>query len=227
MKLKLVLVFVLAVSSAGQAQQQKSRESSADQSQSVTNEDRGRAYIVSGDTELFPSLGNHRGMIEPQQYSIFLGKGWQSAPVRSREPELANLLSHITDQAQLSALDERGLKNFFAATSQTEKFNDVAGDRVISDLEIQRELSGMIADSSVQRPNANTIYVIYLAPEIRSTLGEMIAGKHYLAYRNFFNASGSRIQYVVVPFEQDQKVAYQIALRAFLAAALNHNGSGS
>lgn len=227
MKLKLVLLLILAGSSALHAQQQKSRESAADQSQSVTNEDRGRAYIISGDTELIPTVGNHHGLVEPQQYSIFLGKGWESSSLRSREPELANLLAHITDQAQLSALDERGLKNFFAATSQTEKFNDIAGGRVVSDLEIQRQLSGMIADSSVQRPNANTIYVIYLSPEIRSTLGEMIAGKHYLAYRNFFNASGNRIQYVVVPFEQDQNTAYQIALRAFLAAALNPNGSRS
>jgi hypothetical protein len=223
MKLKLVLLLILAVSAAVQAQQPKSRKNSGDQPGSVTNEDRGRAYIITGDTEMIPTLGNLHSVLEPQQSSVFLGKSWESASLRSREQELGNLLAHITDQAQLSSLDERGVKNFFAATAQMEKTIDDGGDGVISDLEMQRMLSGMIADSSVPRPNGKTIYVIYLGPEIRSTLGEMVGGKHYLAYRNFFNVSGNRIQYVVLPFEQDQNAAYQIALRAFLAAALNGN----
>ena len=119
------------------------------------------------------------------------------------------------------------LKNFFAATSSQEKLDDFTGDRTISDLEIQSVLSGMIKEGSIQRPNASTIYVVFLDAETRSTLGAMIAGKHYLAYHNFFNASGLKIHYVVVPFEANQKTGYQIALRAFLAAALNPNGAGS
>lgn len=221
MKLKLVLLLIMAVSIAAQAQQTKPRASSDDQPQSVTNEDRGRAYIISGETQSVFAPGNHDPVIgEPQQNSIFLGRGWATPSLRARETELANLLANITEQVQLTALDERGVRNFFAATSSSEKFDDGPGDRSISDLEIQRLLAEMIADSSVQRPNASTIYVIYLDPEMRSTLGDMIAGKHYRAYRNAFNASGTKINYVVVPFEANQKTAYQIALRAFLAAAL-------
>jgi hypothetical protein len=221
MKLKLVLLLILAVSTAAQAQQTKPREISDDQPQSVTNEDRGRAYIISGETQSVFAPGNHDAVIsDPQQNSIFLGRGWANGSLRARESELANLLAHITDQAQLTALNERGIRNFFAATSSLEKLDDGAGERSISDLEIQKLLAGMIGDSSVQRPNANTIFVIYLGPEMHSTLGAMIAGKHYLAYRNAFNASEMKVHYVVVPFEANQKTAYQIALRAFLAAAL-------
>lgn len=226
MKLKLALLFMVAVSTAVQAQRARQREVPDDEQQAVTNEDRGRAYIITRDgPPLFTAGNNNNIIVEPQQNSIFLGRGWETAAIRSRETELANLLAHITDQSQLAALDERGLRNFFAATSSQEKFDDVSGDRTISDLEIQRVLSGMITESSVQRPTAGTIYVIYLGPEVRSTLGEMIAGKHYLAYRNRFNASGMKINYVVVPFEEDQKAAYQIALRAFLAAAIYGAGS--
>lgn len=223
MKLKLILLIIVAVSATVQAQKPKSRARSGDQSGAVTNEDQGRAYIITGDTELIPTLGNQSNVIEPQQSSIFVGKSWESASLRSREQTMGNLLAHITDQAQLSSLDQSGIKNFFAATSQTEKTIDDGGDGVLSDLEIQRMLSGMIADSSVPRPNGNTIYMVYLGSEIRSTLAEMVGGKHYLAYRNFFNVSGNRIQYVVLPFEQNPEVAKQIALRAFLAAALNAN----
>jgi len=226
MKLKLVLLVMVAVSASVQAQQAKPRESSDDQTQSVTNDDRGRAYIISGEMQPLTAPGNRdRVIVEPQQYSVFLGKGWEKASLRSREPKLASLLADISDQAELSALDERGMKNFFAATSSQEKSDDVAGDHTVSDLEIQSLLAGMLKEGSLQRPNASTIYVVFLDPEMHSTLGTMIAGKHYLAYHNFFNASGMKIHYVVVPFEANQKTAYHIALRAFLAAALNPNGS--
>jgi len=226
MKLKLVLLLIVAVSASVQAQQARHRDSSEDQPQSVTSDDRGRAYIITGEVQPLPNPGNRdRVIVEPRQSSIFLGNGWEKATLRSREPELANLLAHISDQAELSALDDRGIKNFFAATSSQEKSDLVAGDRTISDLEIQDVLTGMLKEGSLRRPDASTIYVVFLDPELRSTLGTMIAGKHYVAYHNFFNLAGMKIHYVVVPFEANQKAAYQIALRAFLAAALHSNGS--
>ena len=226
MKLKLVLLLIVAVSASVQAQQARHRDSSEDQPQSVTNDDRGRAYIITGAVQPLPNPGNReRVTVEPRQNSIFLGNGWEKASLRSRESELANLLAHISDQAELNALDDRGIKNFFAATSSQEKSDLGAGDRSISDLEIQGVLTGMLKEGSLRRPDASAIYVVFLDPGLRSTLGTMIAGKHYVAYHNFFNVAGMKIHYVVVPFEANQKAAYQIALRAFLAAALNPNGS--
>jgi hypothetical protein len=217
---------MVAASVSAQAQQARPRESSDDQPQSVTNDDRGRAYIISGEMQPLPAPGNRDAVIvEPRQHCVFLGNGWEKASLRSREAELANLLAHISDQAELSALDERGIKNFFAATSSQEKSCDVAAGHNISDLEIQGLLTAMLKEGSLQRPDANAIYVVFLDPDLHSTLGTMIAGKHYVAYHNFFNASGMKIHYVVVPFDGNQKTASQIALRAFLAAILNPNGS--
>ena len=228
MQLKLILLIIVAASASVPAQEAGPRQVSDGQPQSVTNDDRGRAFIIVGETQPLSAGTNHdKVILEPQQNSIFLGRGWETPTLRAREPELGNLLANIRDQAQLNTLDERGVKDLFAATTSQEKFDDVAGDRTISDLKIQSVLAGMLKDGSVQRPNASTIYVIFLDPGTRSTLGTMLAGKHYLAYHNFFNASGMKIHYVVVPFEANQKTAYQIALRAFLAAALNPNGAGS
>jgi hypothetical protein len=227
MQFKLVLLFIIAISISVQAQEGRPRETSDDQPQSVINDDRGRAFIIAGETQPLPAPASHGRIIsEPQQNSIFLGKGWEEPSLRASEPELANLLANIRDQSQLTGLDQFGMKNFFAATSTQEKI-DVAGNRSISDLEIQSVLQAMLKNGSLQRPNASTIYVVFLDPGLRSTLGGMIAGKHYLAYHNFFNAPGLKIHYVVVPFAANQQAAYQIALRAFLAAALNPNGAGS
>lgn len=227
MQLKLVLVGIIAISASVQAQEARPRETADDQPQSVINDDRGRAFIIASETQPLPTPASHgRIIVEPQQNSIFLGRGWESSSLRASEPVLSNLLANIRDQAQLTALEQSGMKNFFAATSTQEKI-DVPSDRSISDLQIQSILEGMLKNGSLQRPNASTIYVVFLDPGMRSTLGSMIAGKHYVAYYNFFNAAGSKIHYAVVPFAANQKAAYQIALRALLAAALNPNGAGS
>lgn len=231
MQLKSILLVIVALAASAQAQEPKSREKSAEktneQPRTVTNDDRGRAFIIERESLAMSARGNHESVIsEPQQYSIFLGSEWAKASLRMRESELANLLANVHEQAEVSVLDAVGVKNFFGATFSQEKLDDL-GDRNISDLEIQNVLAGMLKDGSLQRPNANTIYIVYLDQGLHSTLASMIAGKHYLAYHNFFNASGAKTHYVVVPFEADPKAAYEIALRAFVAAALNPTGSSS
>ena len=230
MYLRSVLLIVVALSSSALAQETKSREQSAVQSlpqsldETVMNDDRGRAFIIRPETAL-SARGNHERIIsEPQQYSIFLGSDWARASLRSREPELANLLVNV--DAASETLDEVGVKNFFGPTFSQEKLDNFA-ERNISDLEIQAMLAGMLKDGSLQAPNANMICVVYLEQGLHSTLGSMIAGKHYVAYHSFFNIMGRKLHYAVVPFEADQKTAYQIALRVFVAAVLNPNGTVS
>ncbi len=88
MKLKLVLLLIVAVSASVQAQQARHRDSSEDQPQSVTSDDRGRAYLITGEVQPLPNPGNRdRVIVEPRQSSIFLGNGWEKASLRSREPE--------------------------------------------------------------------------------------------------------------------------------------------
>src|SRR5258708_3190236 len=130
MRLKWILLIIVIGSAGAQAQEATPRQSSDDQPQSVTNDDRGRAFIITGDVQPLSSPSSHgKVIVEPQQNSIFLGRGWDTASLRAREPQLANLLASIRDQTQLSALDERGVKNFLAATASQERFDEVAGDR--------------------------------------------------------------------------------------------------
>jgi hypothetical protein len=223
MKITLILLAVMALAAGAQAQT-GSREASNEQ-RSVTNDDRGRAFIIERDSGPLPGSTKPRRSVisEPQQYSIFLGAGWATQALREREAELANLLMNVRDQATLNALNESGVKNTFGPTSSLEQLEDLDGN--ISDLEIQKILGAMIKDGSLPRSGANTIFVIFLDPEMHSTLGTMFAGKHYAAYHNFFNAAGMKLHYVVVPFEADRKTATQIALRALVAAALNPTGA--
>jgi len=194
------------------------QEIRAQPDQSVTNEDGGRAFIIEKKSQAtFARTG--RAVAEPQQYSLFLGSGWTTPGVRARQSQLGNLLVNISDQVTITALAHRGIKSRFGPTFSREKL-DQPSDK-IRDLDIQAVLEALLMDGTLPRPNQATIYVVFLAPEIQSSLGTMTAGKHYAAYHNFYNAGGARLHYVVVPFEEDSDFAYQIALRAFIAAALN------
>ena len=224
MKITLILLAVMALAAGTQAQS-RSREASNEQ-QSVANDDRGRAFIIERDAPLSGLNNPGRAVIsEPQQYSIFLGRGWATPSLRAREAELGNLLVNVRDHATLKALNDSGVKNLYGPTSSREQFDRLAGN--ISDLEIQNILGAMIKDGSLPQSGANTIYVVFLDPEMRSTLGSMFAGKHYAAYHNFFNAGGMKLHYVVVPYEADRTTATQIAFRALVAAALNPTGATS
>jgi len=232
MQFKLILPILLALAAGVRVQAQQSTQPSPQSTngqQAVTNDDAGRAFIIRREEQGLCGVANQGRTVisEPQQHSIFLGSGWATAAMRKREPELGNLLANVSDQAQISALDGCGIKNLFGATSSQERLDKFTSNQTISDLEIQAVLASMVKLGPLQRPNANSIYVLYLDSELRSTLGTMIAGKHFAAYHNFFNASGVKIHYVVVPFESDSKAANQIALRAFVAAALNPTGADS
>ena len=224
MQLKSLLLVIIALAAGAQAQEPKSREV-PDGQQTVKNDDGGRAFIIDRESLPWadPSNRQKTPISEPQQHSVFLGSRWATAALRARQTELAKLLANVGDQTTLQALHEAGVKSLFGPTSSREKLDDLTGD--ISDLAIQSVLGDMLKDGSLPAPNANTIYVVFLEPELRSTLGSMFAGKHYAAYHNFFNVSGMKLHYVVVPFEADRKAANQIAFRALVAAALNPTGS--
>jgi len=215
---KLTFLGAVALAIAFAALEVRAQGIRAEQQQSVTNEDGGRAFIIEKNSPAtFTRSG--RAIAEPQQYSIFLGSGWSTPSVRARQSQLGNLLVNIDDQTMIEALARRGIKSRFGPTFSREEL-DYPSDKV-RDLDIQALLEALLKDSTLPRPGQATIYVVYLAPELRSSLGKMTAGKHYAAYHNFYNSGGAKLHYAVVPYEDDADVAYQIAFRAFVAAALN------
>jgi len=220
MRFASMLFLILTFAAMGCAQQPWPQEKPGQREQPVTNEDGGQSYLVLSTTV---SL---RGILKPgddtiddlQQHSIFLGNGWSDPAVRAREARLRNLLSNIREQAQFDEISRAGITNFNAPTSNVEKL-DIIGDRKIADLEIQSILSQIIKDGP--EPNAGSIYMIFLDPTLHSTLGPLVADKHFLAYHAFLNLGGVRVHYAVVPYQPKFETAYQVALRTLVVAALH------
>jgi len=68
---------------------------------------------------------------------------------------------------------------------------------------------------------SEAVYIVFLDPGLHSTLGPLTADKHYMAYHGFFNVSGGRVHYAVVPFQQNSKAQFQAGLRTLTVAALH------
>lgn len=227
MRLKLIAFVILAMAGTVLAQE-PAMPKPAERQRAVTSEDGGQAFTLEqSSAPLSEGVTPGTSVVsELQQHSIFLGGGWASPAMRARETRLNNLLANVQDQTQLNEIDEAGIKNRFAPTSSLEKL-EIAGDGNITDLQIQSLLADMIKEGTLPEPSAGAIYVVFLDRGLNSTLGSLIAGKHYAAYHAFFNITGARIHYAVIPFQSDSKAASQIALRTLMIAALNPTGSTS
>lgn len=213
------MVLMLSCALTAQAQQ-TATPLSPGYDRAVANEDGGQAFIIERSLRRLSSFGRPRkGTIsEPEQYSIFVGGQWQTSALRERQAKLQRVLANLTDEAELSALQEIGIKNRFGPTASVERLD--IPSRSFSDLDIQRLLAAMFDSGALLRPSAGTIYVVFLDPEIESTLGSLTGGKHYVAYHNGFRAGGAHTRYVVIPFQSDPASAYHDALRSLVAAAV-------
>lgn len=190
----------------------------------VFDDDGGKAQIVPPDPSLVADKTFHGGevMKSAQQVSIFLGGAWGSAPVRSRQVALGDLGSR-----QAAGLEELRKNNVhtLSAAPKVDDFSDFTNTRV-NDLTIQRKLSDLLASKAIPAPGPSTIYIIYLAPGINSTLGAAKAGLDYAAYHNYVHLDAGDVRYVVVPFHDKEDRQAAAAARAFADTALNPNGNG-
>jgi hypothetical protein len=94
----------------------------------------------------------------------------------------------------------------------------------LSDLQIQARLQAMLDAHQLEPPTLRSIYVVFLAPQIRSQIGEREASRDYLAYHNHFHAREGVIHYVIVPFDSDSQRQRRSATRALLNALLDPDG---
>jgi hypothetical protein len=155
-----------------------------------------------------------------QQVPIFLGKGWAENEARARQTALADLL--VSDNVVSGELQSHAIKTLRAAPS-VDDFSDLSA-ATVNDLVIQRKLVDLLHNKAIPAPGANTVYVVYLASGISSSVGASKAGKDYLAYHNVLNAEVGEVRYVVVAYNQDVATQRAAAARAYSEAAVNPRG---
>jgi hypothetical protein len=221
---KITIFILLLASFAAQAQTAQSAKPAdlPDRPNHVFDDDGGAVQIVPPNAASATEKKFHGGAImkSVRQVSIFLGSGWGDQQTRARE-------SHLLDLSSGSAapeLQKHGVKSMSPAPVQ-EDFSDLTKSP-LNDLAIQRRLAEMIDRKAVAAPTAETIFVVFLAPGVSSSLGAHRGGKDFAAYHNFFHATAGAVRYVVVPFESNPEEHRRAAAQAFANAALNPSGDG-
>ncbi len=230
------LVAALALGVVAQAQQTQTppvketvalSPAKSEEPEAVFDDDGGRVFIVKRNQSSLENLRHHGGEViaEPEQHSIFLGSGWNDSKLRSTKAGFANLLTSLGAGDERAALERYGVRNLFASAFTHEVLDDFKGNTV-SDLQIRASLAKLFGEGTLAAPSASAIYVVYLAPNLRSTLGTMFGGKHYVAYHNYFNAEAGEVRYVVIPFDANKASFKAAAQRALVEALINPSGKG-
>ncbi len=186
----------------------------------VADDDGGLTEIVPADvTALSPREATAAPVMKSVfQVSIFLGAGWGDHPVRSREVGLLDLAASGKNSG-LAELHQHKVE-LLPAAPRVEDFTDLSKASV-NDLTIQRKLVQMLEQKVIPAPAANTIYVVFLAPGISSTLGTSKGGIDYSAYHNLLHLDLGEIRYVVVPYHENADRQTAAASRAFADTAFN------
>ncbi|HEY6972069.1 MAG TPA: hypothetical protein VJA94_22855, partial [Candidatus Angelobacter sp.] len=214
MKKLLLSVLLLAAAPMGIMTAQQSPAGAGTRPNFVFDDDGGAVQIVPAGLASASAKEFHGGAMLPsvQQVSIFLGGGWGSAGIRSREIVLSDLAA--SDPAGFAELSTHNVAIQRAAPLQ-EDFSDLSKTS-LNDLSIQHKLAEMLQSKAIPAPQASTVYVIFLAPGVNSSLGGHKPGTDYAAYHNFFHLQAGEIHYVVVPFAQSGDVQRGAAAHALV-----------
>jgi hypothetical protein len=188
----------------------------------VFDNDGGRAQIVPRQAVPAQEATYHGGPVvsRPTVQAVFLGHDWRKQENRAKESEI---LSALRSQAGATAEPRYGVKTCELGG----QLEDLAGDPLhggsISDLEIQIRLDGLLGGADPL--DANTVYVVFLAPGLGSTLGKA-TDKDYVAYHNHVHSAAGVIHYAVVPYDGDPARWAAAARQSLRLTLINPEGNG-
>ena len=151
-----------------------------------------------------PTVSFFGGNVLPhvQAQAVFLGHEFSSAPANAETATLNAFLKDITSGAYLQALGRAGYGvGPGSAVSGAVDNTSIAAGSTISDAFIRTRLQADVSSGLLQAPNANTLYVVYVQPDVAVNLGggQGTTQQGILGYHTaFVGANGAAIRYAVV-----------------------------
>jgi hypothetical protein len=158
-----------------------------------------------------PSLTNHGGPVlgSVQVVPIYWGAEWATAPNAQLATQLDGFFDFLVTSSYMDLLNEystpatqiqHGQRLTSARVSDSEPGTPAGGVQVVTDAQIQAALQGWIAASTVPAATANTLYFVFLPPNVVSVLGTQRSCQDYCGYHNHIDG----IYYAVIPFADCQ-----------------------
>jgi hypothetical protein len=194
----------------------------------VMDDDGGRVEIVSRSaTRGAREVTYHGGPVisRGDVQAIFLGSGWREGANRGSEARMMAALKAGVTEALKAGVDGGFEAPSFSPPSREDRL-DPAGGRTISDLEIQARLDEWLANGTIGPLGAGSVYVVFLAPGMRSTLGASSSDTDFTAYHNYFHAAPGLVRYVVVPHQEPFARWLAAARQGLVQTLIDPEGTG-
>lgn len=154
-----------------------------------------------------PSLTNHGGPVlgSVQVVPIYWGAAWAVDPNAQLASQLDGFFDFLVTSSYMDLLNEystattqiqHGQRLTSARVSDSEPGTLAGGVQVVTDAQIQTAVQGWIADKTVPAATANTLYFVFLPPNVVSVLGTKQSCQDYCGYHSHSDA----VYYAVIPF---------------------------
>jgi hypothetical protein len=190
------------------------------------DDDGGRAQIIPRKAVAGRDATYHGGPVvsHGSVQAVFLGSGWRDKASRGKESTVMDALKAQGEVETAAFLRKHGVGTWESPGLALE---DPAGDPVsgttISDLEIQIRLDNLLGREPVA---ADSVYVVFLAPGLGSSLGSRTSEKDFAAYHNHFHSAAGVVRYVVVPYDAETPRWLAAARQSLTQALINPEGNG-
>ena len=171
---------------------------------------KGEALVPAGTRT---SLTYHQGplLTEVQVYTIFWGSGWQQMPQNGLIQQLNDffdfiLTSSLMDQLGEYSWQEKSIHHGSRVgtktiTASNPGFVNRDGSRVVTDDQIQKALQLWISNNTVPQPNNNTLFFVYLPPNVTVNAGGgRSCGPSPNGFCGYHYSINHTIFYAVVPY---------------------------
>ena len=197
----------------------------------VFDDDGGRVQIVPRRAVPPSEVSYHGGPVITggTVQAIFLGSAWRDAGPRGRESRaLEALVGRGGSEVGAigAALSRLGLEaRELTGLAREDPLDPLAGASV-SDLEVQARIDAIASGGARGPRDLPAVYVVFLAPGLRSTLGVSSSESDFAAYHNHFHAAAGVVRYVVVPYEGELSRWLEVARRGLVQALVNPEGNG-
>ena len=145
---------------------------------------------------------------QPLLHAVFLGARWSEPALAAAKSALQAAV--VTAGGAPEALAARGVRMPPAMAG----VRDLPGQPSMNDLHVRIALENAMADGALSLRDENVVYVVFLAPGIKSSLGDHQPGRDYDSYHSHFHAHDTNVRYVVVPWNDDA---------AAMRAAMQHS----
>jgi hypothetical protein len=140
-------------------------------------------------------------LVSVKVFTIFWGRAWQTSPNSDLASQLNQFFKFLVSSALMDQLAEYsvpgqaiGHGSFIGSTT----ISQPALSSSVTDSAIQKMLQQQIkSNSSVPKPDANTLYFVYVAPGTAVVQGGSRSCQAFCGYHDTF---GSGVYYAVMPF---------------------------